>query len=64
MPSHTHQTSTPEAFANVASGGAFLNAWVSGSSVIQTGSAGSDGAHNHTFNMQLQYVDIIICQKG
>jgi hypothetical protein len=28
-----------------------------------TGSTGGDGAHNHTINFSVAYVDLIICQK-
>lgn len=61
MPSHGHST-------NATLQGTNQSDLIAGSVTSANGSAtvfanGSDGSHNHTFNLAIQYVDLIICSK-
>lgn len=60
MPSHSHSGALNTGAAYNSPGGATT---VAGNVTTSTGSAGGDGAHNHAFNIDVQYVDLIICSK-
>jgi hypothetical protein len=61
MASHAHSYRGQASAPNVTPGGSLpLNV---GSVGASTSSTGGDGAHAHLINIQLQYVDLIICQK-
>lgn len=65
-PSHTHPitggTLGGTANAGLAAGGSFTGS--SGSIPIATGNIGGDGAHAHSINLTLSYVDVIIASKN
>ncbi len=64
MPSHTHAYTT-----NAANGGATVKGGVpTSNAAANTGAAGGNGAHNHSFtgtalDLAVQYVDVIIATK-
>jgi hypothetical protein len=61
MASHAHTQTIPGG-NHVGGGGAF--GWdTAQAALVATGPAGSDGAHSHTTTINVQYVDLIICQK-
>jgi hypothetical protein len=65
MPSHTHSLNHNTITFDI-NGSGFLT---SGSSVgynngVTVNNNGSDGSHNHTVDMRVQYVDLIIAQKN
>jgi hypothetical protein len=67
MPSHTHNIyndSTFAANATTASGGGATRMEVNNIKGTASGSAGSDGAHNHTITMAIQYIDVILASKN
>lgn len=62
MPSHTHgipyENGNYPQRSGVAASGSSWNGGESGST-----SAGGNGSHTHSLNMNLSYVDTVICQK-
>ncbi|WP_439366039.1 hypothetical protein ACNJYD_08955 [Bradyrhizobium sp. DASA03005] len=62
MPSHNHSYLYPGDSGARVSGTGNLYLPNSGSGTT-TGSAGGDGAHAHAYNIDIQYVDLIICSK-
>ena len=60
MASHAHSYNIRTG-ATVGGGGAFGP--VDTLSSATTGSAGGDGSHQHTINLNLQFVDLILCSK-
>jgi hypothetical protein len=61
MPSHSHSYAAQAAAASVTGGGSLpLNV---STTTANTGLTGGDNVHNHIFTINVQYVDLIICQK-
>jgi hypothetical protein len=65
MPSHSHTlTDPPKLIPSLISwGGGANSASTNTGATATTSSVGGDGAHSHTLNMAIQYVDLIICSK-
>ena len=61
MPSHTHTSPAPGVTISVVSA---VGAAVSQPGASTTGSTGGDGAHAHSINLTLAYVDVIIASKN
>lgn len=60
MPSHSHAGALNTGAAYNSPGGATN---VAGNATTNTGSTGGDGTHAHAFNIDVQFVDLIICAK-
>ncbi len=63
MPSHSHGHNMPSSGdgGGITGGGAFhVNQWGAAGTINNNG---SDGAHNHAYNINVQYVDFIIASK-
>ena len=71
MPSHSHSYSAPSGSANALSGD-YSQPFVTGTGGATTGAEGGGGSHTHTggtftgtaINLEVQYIDIIICSKN
>lgn len=64
MPSHSHSISPQAIIGGTSGAGGVGGGGNFGQQGAQTAlSAGGDGTHNHAFNIDVQYVDLIICSK-